>query len=148
MASTSASARISQSSKAASCWRRPSRASRSGTSTRRASRWFARPPCAGPCTCRSRSEHRGSMETLAEKVAVVTGGASGIGLALARAFLDERMKVVIADVEEPALQRAVGELREKGDATGVVTDVTDPASVGRLADTTFDAYGACHVLCN
>ena len=50
------------------------------------------------------------METLAERVAVVTGGASGIGLALARAFLDEGMKVVIADVEAPALDLARDEL--------------------------------------
>ena len=88
------------------------------------------------------------METLAERVAVVTGGASGIGLALARAFLDEGMKVVIADVEAPALDRAREELASRGDVTGVVTDVTDFGSVERLAATTFDTYGACHVVCN
>src|SRR4051794_30615709 len=88
------------------------------------------------------------METLAERVAVVTGGASGIGLALARAFVDEGMKVVIADVERPALDRARDELASLGEVTGVVTDVSDSSSVERLADATFDTYGACHVLCN
>jgi NAD(P)-dependent dehydrogenase (short-subunit alcohol dehydrogenase family) len=88
------------------------------------------------------------MDTLGERVAVVTGGASGIGLALARAFLGEGMKVVIADVEEPALDRARAELQSLGEVTGVVTDVTDWRSVERLADATFDTYGACHVLCN
>jgi NAD(P)-dependent dehydrogenase (short-subunit alcohol dehydrogenase family) len=88
------------------------------------------------------------METLAERVAVVTGGASGIGLALGRAFLGEGMKVVIADVEAAALDRARNELAPMGDVTGVVTDVTDSGSVERLADATYDTYGACHVLCN
>ena len=86
------------------------------------------------------------MQELAGKVAVVTGGASGIGLALARAFLGEGMKVVIADVEQAALDAATAEL--DGDVTGVVTDVSKPESVQALADTTFDAHGACHVLCN
>jgi NAD(P)-dependent dehydrogenase (short-subunit alcohol dehydrogenase family) len=86
------------------------------------------------------------MRELAGRVAVVTGGASGIGQALARAFLGEGMKVVIADVEAPALEAAVAELG--GGALGVVTDVSDPASVQALADRVFDAHGACHVLCN
>jgi len=89
------------------------------------------------------------MEALEGRVAVVTGGASGIGLALARAFIGEGMRVVVADVEAPALDRACDELRADGaDVTGVLTDVTDPASVDALAATTFDTYGACHVLCN
>jgi NAD(P)-dependent dehydrogenase (short-subunit alcohol dehydrogenase family) len=89
------------------------------------------------------------MEQLTGKVAVVTGGASGIGLALARAFLGEGMRVVIADVEAPALDRARAELGGgRDDLAGVVTDVTDPASVDQLAQATYDRYGACHVLCN
>jgi NAD(P)-dependent dehydrogenase (short-subunit alcohol dehydrogenase family) len=88
------------------------------------------------------------MQTLEDRVAVVTGGASGIGLALARAFLGERMKVVVADVEAGALDRAAAELAQLGEVTGVLTDVTDPTSVHRLADATYDTYGACHVLCN
>jgi NAD(P)-dependent dehydrogenase (short-subunit alcohol dehydrogenase family) len=89
------------------------------------------------------------METFEGRVAVVTGGASGIGLALARAFLAEGMKCVIADVEEPALARATEQLREGGgEVLAVVTDVSKPASLEALAERTYDAFGACHVLCN
>jgi NAD(P)-dependent dehydrogenase (short-subunit alcohol dehydrogenase family) len=89
------------------------------------------------------------MEQLAGKVAVVTGGASGIGLALARALLAEGMKVVVADVEKGALDKAVEELgADQSVLTGVLTDVTDPHSVERLANETFDRFGACHLLLN
>jgi len=89
------------------------------------------------------------MKQLENRTAVVTGGASGIGLALARAFLDEGMKVVIADVEEPALEEAVKGLRKGGrEVIGIVTDVSDPKSVEALAVSTWDAYGAYHLLCN
>jgi len=86
------------------------------------------------------------MKVFRDRVAVVTGGASGIGKALAKAFLAEGMKVVIADVEEPALERAVKELG--GGVTGVATDVSDPGSVQALADRVFAMHGACHILCN
>jgi len=89
------------------------------------------------------------VQELAGRVAVVTGSAGGIGLALVRAFLAEEMRVVMADVEADALARSAGELREGGaEVTDVVTDVTDWDSVRALADTTYDTYGACHVLCN
>jgi NAD(P)-dependent dehydrogenase (short-subunit alcohol dehydrogenase family) len=88
------------------------------------------------------------MEELSGKVAVVTGGASGIGLALARAFLAEGMRVVVADVEEAALDKAQAELNGGEGVIGVVTDVTDWNSVENLANSTFDRYGVCHVLCN
>jgi NAD(P)-dependent dehydrogenase (short-subunit alcohol dehydrogenase family) len=89
------------------------------------------------------------VQDLKGKTAVVTGGASGIGRALADAFVAEGMRVVLADVEAPALDKAVGELRDGGhDVTGVVTDVTDPASVKALADAAYGTYGAVHVLCN
>jgi NAD(P)-dependent dehydrogenase (short-subunit alcohol dehydrogenase family) len=88
------------------------------------------------------------MESLREKVAVVTGGASGIGLALARAFLGEGMRVVVADVEEAARERATKELDGLGELRTVRADVTDPASVDALADRTYAEFGACHVLCN
>ena len=58
------------------------------------------------------------MMDFSNRVAVVTGGASGIGKALAKAFLGEGMKVVIADVEEPALKAATEELG--GQVTGIV----------------------------
>lgn len=86
------------------------------------------------------------MRELRGRVAVVTGGASGIGKALARAFLAEGMRVVIADVEERALGAATQELG--GAVLGVRTDVSDPASVRALADRVFDTHGACHLLCN
>jgi NAD(P)-dependent dehydrogenase (short-subunit alcohol dehydrogenase family) len=86
------------------------------------------------------------MKELRGRVAVVTGGASGIGKALAKAFLAKGMKVVIADVEAPALDSASKELG--GEVMTVVTDVTDPSSVEALADRVFEAHGACHILCN
>jgi NAD(P)-dependent dehydrogenase (short-subunit alcohol dehydrogenase family) len=86
------------------------------------------------------------MRAFRGRVAVVTGGASGIGKALARAFLGEGMKVVIADVEAPALAAATKELG--GEVMGVVTDVSDPRSVQALADRVFETHGACHLLCN
>ena len=86
------------------------------------------------------------MREFRGRVAVVTGGASGIGKALAKAFLGEGMKVVIADVEAPALAATAKELG--GAVTGVVTDVSDPASVQALADRVFQVHGACHLLCN
>lgn len=89
------------------------------------------------------------MKDLSGKVAVVTGGASGIGRALADAFAAEGMKVVLADVEAPALEAATRELRAAGhDVTGVRCDVADPESVEHLADEAYRAYGAVHVLCN
>jgi NAD(P)-dependent dehydrogenase (short-subunit alcohol dehydrogenase family) len=86
------------------------------------------------------------MKIFKDRVAVVTGGASGIGKALAKAFLGQGMKVVIADVEAPALEAATAELG--GDITGVVTDVSDAGSVHALADRVFDLHGGCHILCN
>jgi NAD(P)-dependent dehydrogenase (short-subunit alcohol dehydrogenase family) len=89
------------------------------------------------------------LENLDGRVAVITGGAGGIGRALAEAFAAEGMRLVLADVEAPALDATVGELRDAGhQAIGVVTDVTDPASVTHLADEAYGAFGAVHVLCN
>ncbi len=84
------------------------------------------------------------MRDLEEKVAVVTGGASGIGLGIARQFRAAGMQVVIADIEEAALQRAAAEIG----ALGVRTDVRDPASVQALADATIAEHGAVHVVVN
>jgi NAD(P)-dependent dehydrogenase (short-subunit alcohol dehydrogenase family) len=83
------------------------------------------------------------------KVAVVTGGAGGIGRALVDRFTAEGMKAVIADVVPDAVDQAAGEFRDQGrDVTGVVTDVTSLESVEALRDATLDAYGAVHVVCN
>jgi NAD(P)-dependent dehydrogenase (short-subunit alcohol dehydrogenase family) len=89
------------------------------------------------------------MELVTGGVAVVTRGASGIGRALARALAQEGMRVVIADVEAGPLEEACAELDASGrKVVGVVTDVSDPDSVERLADATFDRFGGCHLLCN
>ena len=81
--------------------------------------------------------------------AVVTGGASGIGKGIARALLRRDARVVIADVEEPVLERAVVELSPLGSVEGVRTDVSDEESVIALADHVFEAHGACNLLfCN
>jgi NAD(P)-dependent dehydrogenase (short-subunit alcohol dehydrogenase family) len=89
------------------------------------------------------------MQEFNGRVAVVTGGASGIGRALAKALLGEGMKVVIADVEEPALKATVEELGAGGgEVSSQVVDVSRPESVEALAEHVFRAHGACHILCN
>ena len=89
------------------------------------------------------------MDDLTGKVAVVTGGASGIGRSLAERFAAEGMRLVLADVEQEALDSTVGELRDGGaDVLGVRTDVTSAESVEALADAAYAAHGAVHVLCN
>ncbi len=88
------------------------------------------------------------METLAGKVAVVTGGAGGVGRGLVEALLEERARVVVADVEEPVLDKTVEELADRGEISGVVTDVSSFDSVDALASRVFDRYGTCHLLFN
>lgn len=89
------------------------------------------------------------METFEDRVAVVTGAASGIGLAMAQRFAAEQMKVVLADVEESALEHATAVLSDQGaDVIGVRTDVSSAESVQALADRAVETYGAVHVLCN
>ncbi len=86
---------------------------------------------------------------IAGKVAVVTGAASGIGLALAERFLAGGMKVVLADVERPVLERQVARLAAGGaEVLGVPCDVGDAAQVASLRDRALDAFGTVHVLCN
>ena len=83
------------------------------------------------------------------KVAVVTGAASGMGLAMAQTFADAGMAVVLADIEEAALVAAVNELSTGGHkAIGVRTDVSKLSDVQALADATLKEFGAVHVLCN
>lgn len=83
------------------------------------------------------------------KVAVVTGAASGIGLALTERFLDEGMSVVMADIEEPALAEQAARLADAGAAVrSVVCDVSDAEQVAALRDDAVATFGAVHVLCN
>jgi NAD(P)-dependent dehydrogenase (short-subunit alcohol dehydrogenase family) len=89
------------------------------------------------------------MDELSGRTAVVTGAASGMGLAFARRFGQAGMHVVLADVEEPALDAAAGDLLGEGiDALGVPTDVSDPAALDALRDAAIDAFGQVHVVCN
>ena len=89
------------------------------------------------------------MKELAGKVAVVTGAASGIGRALAERFAAERMKVVLADVEQGALAEAKRMLRAQGAAVlAVPTDVAKENEVEALARRTLETFGGVHVLCN
>jgi NAD(P)-dependent dehydrogenase (short-subunit alcohol dehydrogenase family) len=88
------------------------------------------------------------VKALEGRVAVVTGAASGIGKALAARFRDAGMRVVMADVEAPALDAAVRELGGGPDLLAVPTDVSSAESVDALAERTLDACGAVHVLCN
>lgn len=89
------------------------------------------------------------MKQLAGKVAVVTGAASGIGFALAERCLDERMSVVVADIEREALADAASRLRATGGTVlEVVVDVADPAQVEALAAATVDRFGKVHLVFN
>ena len=89
------------------------------------------------------------MEDLAGRVAVVTGGASGMGRAMAGRFAAESMRVVVADVEEPPLHDAVSGIRAGGgEATAVVCDVSSWPSVEALRDATVRAYGHADIVCN
>jgi len=89
------------------------------------------------------------MERLAGRVAVVTGGAGGIGQAMGARFAREGMKVVLADVEPGALADAVGKLQAEGlEVSGAECDVADFGSVVALRDTTIERHGAVHLLCN
>jgi NAD(P)-dependent dehydrogenase (short-subunit alcohol dehydrogenase family) len=83
------------------------------------------------------------------RVAVVTGAASGIGLGLCERFAAEGMRVVMADVEEPALSEAAAKLAAEGaSALPVRTDVSSAEQVEALRDEAVRAFGAVHVLCN
>jgi NAD(P)-dependent dehydrogenase (short-subunit alcohol dehydrogenase family) len=89
------------------------------------------------------------MKELVDRVAVVTGGASGIGLGMARAFAEQGMKIVLADVEAGALEEALSSLTSDGaDAIAVECDVSELASLEALRDRTLSQYGAVHVLCS
>ena len=88
------------------------------------------------------------MQDLNNAVAVVTGGAAGIGRGITEALLEEGARVVIADVEATVLEAAVSELSALGPVRGVVTDVSSADSVEALAADVFSTEGACHLLFN
>ena len=89
------------------------------------------------------------MKELKGKTAVITGAASGIGLALTKTFIEEGMKVVMADVDEDSLANAASDLEKAGaEVLGVLCDVSDPSSINALAEATVKNFGPPQVLCN
>ena len=89
------------------------------------------------------------MKEFKGKTAVITGGASGIGRAMGELFLAKGMNVVLADIEQKALDATVAELANGGGGCiGVVTDVSKAADVQRLADAALEEFGAIHIACN
>jgi NAD(P)-dependent dehydrogenase (short-subunit alcohol dehydrogenase family) len=89
------------------------------------------------------------MKEFQGKTAFVTGGASGMGLAMAEAFGREGMNVMLADIEEGALRRAVQALRDKQiRCEGVVTEVSSRASMRKAALETISKFGKAHVIIN
>lgn len=89
------------------------------------------------------------MKDLRDKVAFITGGASGLGFAMAKAFGREGVKVMIADIEEEPLEKAVKELRaSQVRAEGVICDVGERASVQNAALKTVGTFGKVHIVCN
>ena len=83
---------------------------------------------------------------IAGSVAVVTGGANGIGRGIVRALLGRGATVVIADIEAPMLESTVAELASLGPVSGWQTDVTDEASVAALSEHVFSTHGHCDLL--
>jgi len=89
------------------------------------------------------------MRDLSGKVAFITGGASGMGLGMARAFAGEGMKLMLADVNEARLADVEQEFKDKGvDVATIVCDVTKQDQVIAAADATVERFGKVHVLCN
>jgi len=89
------------------------------------------------------------MKEFKDKVAVITGAASGIGLGIARRAAKEGMKVVLADIEKDSLDHAEEELKGKGtEVISVLTDVSKAENIEKLAQKTIDAFGEVHLLCN
>lgn len=89
------------------------------------------------------------MDTFQDKVAVITGAASGIGRALAHRCARERMKIVLADVEEAALAQTAQELCAEGATVlSVCANVAQAEEVEQIAQRTLAAFGAVHLLCN
>jgi NAD(P)-dependent dehydrogenase (short-subunit alcohol dehydrogenase family) len=89
------------------------------------------------------------MKVFKDRVAVVTGGASGLGRAMGLRFAREGMKIVLADIERDSLNRTEKEFKDAGyTVLAVRTDVSKGRDVEALADKAFDTFGGVHVLCN
>ena len=89
------------------------------------------------------------MKELKDKVAVITGGASGIGFSIARQAVLRGMKVVLADIEQAALDAAKGQLEKEGASVlAVKTDVTKPEQMQSLAKKTIETFGSVYLVVN
>lgn len=92
------------------------------------------------------------MNEFEGRVAFITGGASGIGLGMAKAFAERGMRIMLADIDGETLEKAVAELSggpiQSGNLASVECDVSDAASIQRARDATLGTFGAVHVLCN
>ena len=89
------------------------------------------------------------MRDFKDRVAVITGAASGLGLAFAERFANAGMKLVLADIEERRLDEAVASIKARGVLVDALKlDVSDAVAVERLAALAYDTFGAVHVLCN
>lgn len=89
------------------------------------------------------------MKDFKGKVAVITGGAAGLGKAMAERFAAEGVKLVLADIEQKVLDKTVAEFKAKGvDCIGVVGDVSKEETIKKLLDATLKAYGKVNILCN
>ena len=89
------------------------------------------------------------MGRLDNKTALITGGASGIGRAIAQLFLEQGARVVVSDINAGALDTAVKELAESGVVSGVAGDVRSMADAGEMVQAAIDHYGSLDVLvCN
>ncbi len=89
------------------------------------------------------------MQDVAGKVAFITGGASGMGLAMARSFSQAGMKVVISDVEEAALAKVRAEFEaSNAEFLDLKVDVTDRDAMAQAADAVEERFGKVHVVCN
>ncbi len=89
------------------------------------------------------------MREFAGRTAVITGGASGIGFALANIAVERQMNVVLADIEPEALAHAVQQLEERqANVIGVVTDVRRRENIENLLQSAIDAFGKVHLLFN
>ena len=90
-----------------------------------------------------------AMDKFKDRVAVITGGAGGIGMAMARAFAARGASLVLADLDEPGLMRAQSELQQAGaKVLAVPTDVTQLESVQALAAAARKHFGGVHIVCN
>jgi len=89
------------------------------------------------------------MKDFKDRVAVVTGGASGIGRGMVENFIDAGMKVILADIDEKRLNDTVKAFKDAGaNVIGIPVDVSKADQIKELAQKTLDAFGAVHVLCN